>query len=510
MTKYKKIAQKYGYVIANRWLGDASKRLKLDGTPLYIYSHDEPLREYCKAKSKNLEIETHKLSNSVGVDLMLIGIENQIEKLGITCPLSNAKTKEEKIAGLARICDETWLRRKLRCKQQRELDDFLRQSGTVYKNGAIYLSDEAFDRFLQSSKRNLKLLASLEAENEMGQTYTLAELQELSPSNPTLRRNELMVRANGFESFANSCESPMTGLMITLTCPSRFHAFDQEGIANQNHDGSTPSDGQSYLNETWAKIRASLERSGIEQFGIRVAEPHHDGTPHWHLFLFFKSAQVDEATTIFKRYALQESPDEAGAQKYRIDIKTVDPKKGSATGYIAKYIAKNIDGQFIGEDSYGKDAVKSALRVRAWASVWGIRQFQQIGGASITVYRELRRLKAQGGSSDLIDELIRAADEGDWQTYCELMGGVNCRLDARPLRPLMIKREDENKYGEVTSKLKGLLYGTLPIISRIHEWTIRKIEQACDHSNTAEDGVGEATALINAPPLNHAPLEFCL
>ena len=43
---------------------------------------------------------------------------------------------------------------------------------------------------------------ALVAENELGDTYTLAELAELSTSNPINRRHELMTRIRGFEEFA--------------------------------------------------------------------------------------------------------------------------------------------------------------------------------------------------------------------------------------------------------------------------------------------------------------------
>ncbi|WP_101756742.1 hypothetical protein [Oceanicoccus sp. KOV_DT_Chl] len=44
---------------------------------------------------------------------------------------------------------------------------------------------------------------------------------------------------------------------------------------------------------------------------------------------------------------------------------------------------------------YGFDAIDSAIRIRAWAPNWGIRQFQQIGGPSVTAYREARHFANQ-------------------------------------------------------------------------------------------------------------------
>ena len=38
----------------------------------------------------------------------------------------------------------------------------------------------------------------------------------------------------------------------------------------------------------WARIRACWKRKGITAFGVRIAEPHHHGTPHWHLLIFMK------------------------------------------------------------------------------------------------------------------------------------------------------------------------------------------------------------------------------
>lgn len=103
----------------------------------------------------------------------------------------------------------------------------------------------------------------------------------------------------------------------------------------------------------------------------------------------------------------------------------------SPVSYIAKYIAKNFDGEHVGEDLYGQDAVESATRIRTWASNWKIRQFQPIGGPSVTVWREARSFAGIEQAASVLDaidsehlkKLIAAANSGDWKTFVKLFGG---------------------------------------------------------------------------------------
>lgn len=367
--------------------------------------------------------------------------------IGVICrrqqvPLPQGETKGEITR---RALDRGWWLRSIRKAHARRFEHVAIQLGFVsYKTG-VYVSDETVQRQRRRNKENAKLLASIEVENELGQTYSLEKLAALGVANPAIRRGELMSRIRGFEEIAADLHH--VGVFATITAPSKYHAvLSKSGQENPRYiafGSPTPRDAQAYLCKVWARIRASLHRKGIRAYGFRIAEPHHDGCPHWHMLMFVPAAQVEAYKAELRAYALAADGNEPGAQENRVKLVDIEAGKGTAAGYIAKYVAKNIDGAHVGDhktaegwtvttDLLGNEEITPSQRVVYWAQVWGIRQFQQIGGAPIGVWRELRRIKEETvrHAPDALKEAWRAVQKtqdsrASFASYLRQQGGPN-------------------------------------------------------------------------------------
>lgn len=352
---------------------------------------------------------------------------------------------------VARLTDPAWWRRQLRKAQGRKLERTAIRWGYVHRRGQVYASDATVNRRTLQRRRNAATLEATEAVNlETGDAYTLAELAALSVSNPRIRRGELMVRIRGFEEVAELAGD--VAEFVTLTCPSRFHPKRVQGgrvEENPKWDGSTPREAQAHLVKTWANARAKLNRAGVRVYGFRIAEPHHDACPHWHLLLFVEPGQADTLRAVLTEHALRVDGEEPGAQKQRVLFRRMDPGQGGAAGYVAKYVSKNIDGggYVVQTDLEGNDAFVPTSRVEAWASTWGIRQFQQIGGPPVGVWRELRRTTLEDGASDRVKAAHAAADAADWCAFTGLVGGPSmARCPRKDLRIRTAYSEPGTRY----------------------------------------------------------------
>lgn len=480
---------------------------------------------------------------------------------------------EEAIA--RRVSCSLWWRRNLRKVNARKAEALSISLGLVHRQRGLYSSDDAVHRRASQKRRNRALLDALLAINELGESFALSDLADRGTANPAIKRAELMTRIAGFEYIAQAMD--LAGEFITITSPSRYHPrIATSGHRNPNYaPGTTPTDTRDYLGRVWSRITAALARAEIKIFGFRVAEPHHDGTPHFHGLFFLRPEHVPLFRRIVARYAVREDRAELGlsyadtqadaktqarqlraegragsleelmasvgwegafwerpprwvwqAIKARVCFKAIDWSRGTAAGYIAKYIAKNIDGfkqtgESIGQDFEAlgmaptedgdssrpeeTDASRTAARVDAWASTWGIRQFQQVGGPPVGVWRELRRWDyAAQDAEHVLMMAAAAADAGNWGRFVEVMGGWEASRKAMPLTLAKEQREPANRYGE---EAQPAVYGVVEketgqlAVSRMHEWKVCHGREA-----DAWTRVNNSTDLIITPAAPVAPV----
>jgi hypothetical protein len=386
---------------------------------------------------------------------------------------------------LNRMCCRRWWYRRIQILRLRKIETISRNIELVSRLRGTYASDYTIHVKRKQKERNRLYLATNFVSNQSGEIFSLQNLAERSVSNPAVRRAELMVRIRGFEMVADHLGH--VGEFYTLTTPSRMHACLHSGAINPNHDGTTTLQAHEYLTHLWALIRAELDRQDIRPYGFRVVEPHHDGTPHWHLLLFMPDKQREAVRKVMRHYALLDNGQEPGALEHRFKAVAIDPTKGTAAGYIAKYIAKNIDGYALDQDSYGNDAIQAAERITAWANTWGIRQFQQIGGPSVTVWRQLRKLDKTDDPE--LEAIRHSATASDWAAFMLAMGDPETPHRSQAIKPFYDQNKKLNpmtgeayspainRYGDaVPLRVCGIVWKGSSYRTQKHIWMLFKID----------------------------------
>jgi hypothetical protein len=410
------------------------------------------------------------------------------KKYKITPPAISADITESMEVALLRLTCARWWARKFEV-QARHMRELMQIAAKRVNQKCPYVSHDGLADYRAKQAAMESFLNAFELVcEETEQVVLLSEMAAKSSADPENRRTELMTRLRGMEELAK--EKGHQAYFITWTAPAMLHG------SSSKWNYSTPKQTQSYLCGQWAKARAKVARKGLEFSGARVTEPHKDGCPHWHMLVFVSEDQAKELLTILREYATQHEKEEIeGNESIRFDVKKLDPNHpggGSAVGYIAKYIAKNINAAHVQKEQDNDSDLKldsAAERVRAWASLWNVRQFQFFGAAKVSVWRELRRLK----NPQLIGRLAYihdAADGGRWAEFQKLCEEQTIELEYET-------EAQAGDYGDALDRVVGVAFLGVVTLTRLLTWVKQKAGAAAKSAEGMENGSSSWTRVSN-------------
>lgn len=365
-----------------------------------------------------------------------------------------------------------WWRRQLRNQVNRRAETACIKLGMVHRRAGRYISDRALQHRRQHLSESDKIMKGIILRRGDGQEISLYDAAQCTVSNPVVRRAELLTRVTGFEAIAKSRDDEC--LFVTWTAPSKYHSRAySDGSQLPNWGGESPIESQRHLCRQWQSARALLHQAGLHIYGMRVAEPHHDGCAHWHMLIFCAKTSAAHVGKVLRECALRVDSDEKGAEKNRCKIVKIDPARGTASGYVSKYISKNVGG-VKGEGGKKKENNGGQERVEAWRSLWGVRQFQFFGGPPVGIWREFRRVNS--ALEDPNAEALRyeISVKISWEGYCRAVGPL-AGAGAMSVALLRAHVDKLTAYGEDSpARVIGVSVGSCDIITRLWDWQIVK------------------------------------
>ena len=178
-------------------------------------------------------------------------------------------------------------------------------------------------------------------------------------------------------------------------------------------------------------------------------------------------------TALLRKFAIREDREELGTNTGpRFKSELINPRKGTPTSYIAKYISKNIDGRGLAKEiskETGRSLRDSAEHVSAWASLHRVQQFRFFGIPGRQAYRELRLLAGQAArvqgerkagapvlDNPRLDAVLAAADAGCFATYIMKQGGVLVPRKHHLVRTAYELNEEPSAYGDHGIRIYGI------------------------------------------------------
>lgn len=425
------------------------------------------------------------------------------------------------VAQLARLCDARYWRRALRVRILRAREHFFLRLHLIGRAGEVYASEASVVMRAAQLKRQAAWMKDTVLVPRFYQgpvngekPYEPMTLEKVAPG-PRERFAKLYTFVKAMDAL--SADACLSSAMVTLTLEPEWHPNPSHG--NNRWNGTSPRDAHQSLCHRWQAILRDLHRVGIRMSGLRVAEPHKDGCPHWHIWLLYRPEHEARILATIMKYFPNKlkvrAPSRGGERNItddvmfdslgdllvdgsrpvthakegaQVEVSRINRDVSSGASYAMKYLLKTVDGGdelnhqaglFPNDDEATKKKKEkhklSAKRVDAYRSLWGINQGQLFGVAkcltawdefrrlpTAPLHRALRKLWALARGSDKPGRIAAGASQrGDAQKFLKALGGLDACRNGRQktARRFVLGRLLEvaqNSYGEEIKRTKGL------------------------------------------------------
>lgn len=132
--------------------------------------------------------------------------------------------------------------------------------------------------------------------SERNKEYFNSQKLEKKPDRNKRNYYENLTLLTGIEKYAT--KNKMTMVFITITAPSVYH------LNSKSWNGNLPKQSHDLIAANWNEFNTKVRKCKAASFSFRIAEPHKDGTQHWHVILWVSSKDSkkfkNEFFTIFQ------------------------------------------------------------------------------------------------------------------------------------------------------------------------------------------------------------------
>ena len=295
-------------------------------------------------------------------------------------------------------------------------------------------------------------------------------LSEIASSAAASRRAQWYAMILGMREIAS--RDSFTPVFVTVTLPGEWHLCPRFGEPGDPRH--SPTDAAKEIGKRWHNALCMFKGRKGQLFGIRVAEPHADGTPHLHCVLWVKLSQCDDLRDCLAKHfpagtqSEKEYRDKGDFTKgpalviKKWEERSEDDARGcaDAASYALSYVLDVLENDTGNADPIAdagnlqksRTKSKEIKRVKAWARHARLRRLSLVGlnpgtiGRWATFYRALK-----GHSSEetvahpQTKAILHAMKSAQWGSVLRLLGAFSSKND-QPIKP--VREVRSNRWGD--------------------------------------------------------------